>query len=63
MTGKERHWKAGQTITVLSVYVKEAGQQDTLNSALIGQTIQNQPKSTAVFECVIHGRVNLSSVS
>ena len=46
MTGKERHWKAGQTITVLSVYVKEAGQQDTLNSALIGQTIQNQPKST-----------------
>jgi len=26
--------------------VKEAGQQDTLNSALIGQTIQNQPKST-----------------
>ena len=46
MTGKERHWKAGQTIRVLSVYVKEAGQQDTLNSALIGQTIQNQPKST-----------------
>jgi len=43
MTGKERHWKAGQTIRVLSVYVKEAGQQDTLNSAQIGQTIQNQP--------------------